>query len=62
MVINLYFKQNPLRSYFPHTISVMMDENTFKTFEKFAVDVERSEPEQLDNLTEEEYRLYSYVS
>ena len=51
-----------LRSYFPRTISVMMDENTFKAFEKFAVDIERSEPEKLANLTEEEYKLYSYVS
>ena len=36
--------------------------NTFKAFEKFAVDIEQSEPEKLSNLTTEEYALYSYVS
>ena len=49
------------RGYFPQTISVMMNEDTFKAFEKFAVNVDQSEPENLSNLTTEEYALYSYV-
>ncbi len=35
----------------------MMNEDNFQAFEKFAVDVERSEPEKLSNLTTEEYAL-----
>ena len=50
------------RGYFPQTASVMMNEDNFQAFEKFAVDVERSEPEKLSNLTTEEYALQSYVS
>ena len=50
------------RRYFPLTVSVMMNEDTFKTFEEFSVEVKQSEPEKLSNLTEEEYYLYSFVS
>ena len=49
------------RGYFPQTVSVMMNEDTFNTFKNFAVDVDQSEPENLSNLTTEEYALYSYV-
>ena len=50
------------RKYFPQTVSVMMDEETFKTFEKFAVEDNGSQPENLPNLTKEEHLLYSLVS
>ena len=50
------------RTYFPQTVSIMMNQDTFKTFEKFAVNIKESEPENISNLTTEEYNLYSYVS
>lgn len=50
------------RSYFPHTISVMMDEETFRTFEEFAVPVAESNTEKLPHLTPEEYCLFTYLS
>ena len=51
-----------LRSYFPHTISVMMDEETFRNFEEFAVPVAESNIEYLPYLTAEEYSLFTYLS
>lgn len=50
------------RGYFPHTISIMMNEITFTTFEQFSVKVYPSQPENLLHLTKEEYRLYSLIS
>lgn len=51
-----------LRSYFPQTISVMMDEETFRTFEEFAVSVAKSNIENLPYLTPEEHCLFLYLS
>ncbi|ELS05222.1 hypothetical protein Xen7305DRAFT_00049650 [Xenococcus sp. PCC 7305] len=51
-----------LRIYFPQTISVMMSQDTFNKFEQFSVEVTSSEPENLSNLTKEEYLLYAHVS
>ncbi|QSJ17298.1 hypothetical protein JYQ62_37670 [Nostoc sp. UHCC 0702] len=50
-----------LRSYFPHTISIMMDQETFNNFEQFTVDVPSSDSKSLLHLTEEEYLLFSYL-
>ena len=49
------------RGYFPQTVSVMMNEDTFRAFEKFTVNVEQAEPENLSNLTTKEYTLYTKV-
>ncbi|MEM7591386.1 MAG: Wadjet anti-phage system protein JetD domain-containing protein [Cyanobacteria bacterium P01_A01_bin.83] len=49
------------RGYFPQTISVMMNRDTYKNFERFVVDVELSIPEHLSDLNSEEYDLYSFV-
>ncbi len=49
------------RSYFPHTISIMMDEETFRTFDEFAVSVPESNIDKLPHLTPEEYILYTYL-
>lgn len=49
------------RGYFPQTISIMMDQSAFKEFAEFAVDVKPSLPENLLNLTSEEYSLYSFL-
>ncbi|MHC5718996.1 MAG: Wadjet anti-phage system protein JetD domain-containing protein, partial [Nostoc sp.] len=51
-----------LRSYFPQTISIMMDVKTFETFKEFAVIVAESTAENLLYLTLEEQALYSYLS
>ena len=51
-----------LRSYFPQTISIMMDVKTFETFKEFAVTVTESTAENLLYLTREEQALYSYLS
>ncbi|MHC5935888.1 Wadjet anti-phage system protein JetD domain-containing protein [Nostoc sp.] len=51
-----------LRSYFPQTISIMMDVKTFETFKEFAVNVAESTAENLLYLTPEEQALYSYLS
>lgn len=51
-----------LRGYFPQTVSVMMNRDTFDTFKNFAVNVPQSKLEKLPNLTSEEYNLYSYIS
>ncbi|WP_193198994.1 DUF3322 domain-containing protein [Nostoc sp. MG11] len=50
------------RYYFPHTISVMMDEETFRTFEEFSVTIAASNAESLLYLTKEEHFLFSYLS
>ena len=50
------------RSYFPQTISVMMDEETFRTFAEFAVPTAESKTENLPHLTPAEYRLFAYLS
>ncbi|MEM7757883.1 MAG: DUF3322 domain-containing protein [Cyanobacteria bacterium P01_A01_bin.40] len=49
------------RSYFPQTISVMMNQYTYQKFKNFAVDIEPSKPEYLSNLSSEEYKLYSFL-
>lgn len=51
-----------LRSYFPKTISIMMDAKTLETFKEFAVTVTESTAENLLYLTAEEQALYSYLS
>lgn len=51
-----------LRSYFPQTISIMMDRETFEIFSEFAVSVARSTPEVLPCLTPEESTLYTYLA
>jgi hypothetical protein len=50
-----------LRSYFPQTISVMMDIKTFETFQEFAVTVLAASPEDLHHLTPEEKITYSHL-
>lgn len=40
----------------------MMDEETFRTFEEFAVSVAESNTEKLPHLTPEEYYLFTYLS
>ena len=50
------------RSYFPQTISVMMDEKTFKTFEEFIVSAAALNAETLPYLTQEEHSFFSYIS
>ena len=50
-----------LRSYFPQTISIMMDVKTFETFQEFAVSVSRKSFETLLHLTVEEQTLYDYL-
>lgn len=49
------------RGYFPQTVSVMMDRDTYQEFKEFAVDIDPSEPEDLSNLSSEEYNSYSFV-
>lgn len=51
-----------LRSYFPQTISVMMDIQTFETFQEFAVSVSNKVSGTLPYLTTEEQTLYAYLS
>ncbi len=56
-----------LRAYFSQTTSIMMDMETFKTFDEFAVSVEGAKPskgiaEILPNLTSEELALYAYLT
>jgi hypothetical protein len=50
-----------LRSYFPQTISIMMDRETFEIFHEFAVSVEASIVETLPHLTAEEIAMYSHL-
>lgn len=52
-----------LRSYFPHVISVMMEQETLTTFADFiGVDPKESQSEKLVNLTEAENNILSYLS
>lgn len=50
-----------LRSYFPQTISTMMDVKTFETFQEFAVSVLSTSLDNLPCLTYEEQTLYNYL-
>ncbi|MDI9637140.1 DUF2220 family protein [Oscillatoria amoena NRMC-F 0135] len=51
-----------MRSYFPQTISIMMDAETFKSFQEFSVSVPATSSESLSNLTSEEKTLYTYLA
>ncbi len=52
-----------LRSYFPHVISVMMEQEILNTFADFiGVDPKESQSENLANLTEAENNILSYLS
>jgi len=51
-----------LRSYFPQTISIMMDVATFKSFDEFAVSVEGAIAETLPYLTPDESALYIHLA
>ncbi|MCC5639151.1 DUF2220 family protein [Nostoc sp. CHAB 5844] len=51
-----------LRSYFPQTISIMMDMITFETFHEFAVSVVGAISETLPHLTSEEKTLYTHLA
>lgn len=50
-----------LRSYFPETQSVMMDQITFDTFKTFAAHGARNRATYLSNLTTEEAMLYNFL-
>lgn len=50
-----------LRSYFPQTVSLMMDKVTFEMFQKFAVSVVGEARRTLTNLTFEEENIYNYL-
>jgi hypothetical protein len=50
-----------LRSYFPQTISMMMDLETFNQFTEFAVSVEGAIAASLPHLTEEELTTYTHL-
>jgi hypothetical protein len=50
-----------IRSYYPPTQSVLMDKETFDTFQEFAVDGERNKADQLNNLNAEETGLYNFL-
>ncbi|WP_434683617.1 Wadjet anti-phage system protein JetD domain-containing protein [Pseudanabaena minima] len=50
-----------LRSYFPQTISLMMDTKTFETFQEFAVCVPSNSLDNLSHLTSEERALHNYL-
>ena len=51
-----------LRSHFPQTISIMMDVQTFETFQEFAVPDSSGSAGTLSYLTAEEQTLYTYLS
>ncbi|WP_081748160.1 DUF2220 domain-containing protein [Leptolyngbya sp. PCC 6406] len=51
-----------VRSYFPQTTSIMMDMETFRAFDEFAVSVDGRIPETLPYLTPEESTLYIYLA
>ncbi|WP_448280178.1 Wadjet anti-phage system protein JetD domain-containing protein [Phormidesmis priestleyi] len=51
-----------LRSYFPQTISIMMDMTTFEMFHNFAVLVVGAIAETLPHLTSEEETLYTHLA
>ncbi len=50
-----------VRSHFPQTQSVMMDEQTYARFSPFAVDVATQKAEDLSHLTNPEHSLYEYL-
>lgn len=50
-----------IRCYFPHTQSLMMDKETFNSFEEFAVDGKRNKAEQLSLLNSDEASLYDWL-
>ncbi len=50
-----------LRSYFPQTISTMMDTKTFEAFQEFAVSVLATSFDNVPHLTFEEQALYSHL-
>jgi hypothetical protein len=50
-----------LRSYFPQTLSIMMDRETFEIFYEFSVSVEASIVETLPYLTDEEKTMYTHL-
>ncbi|MFH6995565.1 Wadjet anti-phage system protein JetD domain-containing protein [Flavobacterium sp. FlaQc-48] len=50
-----------LRSYYPHTISVMMDRQTFDLFHTYAVDGSRNKSESLSLLTNDENDLFQFL-
>ena len=53
---------NQLRSYFPHVIALMMEEETLTTFADFiVVDSSGSKAENLAYLTKEENKLLAYL-
>ncbi len=51
-----------LRSLFPHVVSLMMDEPTFKTFSPFHVEGTLCTTRQLPHLTREEHILFLHLS
>lgn len=51
-----------LRTYFPQTISTMMDMKTFETFHEFSITVAGVIAETLPHLTPEEQILYTYLA
>jgi hypothetical protein len=51
-----------LRGIFPHVISLMMDETTFKTFSSFTVEGTPCLVRQLPNLTSEEHALFLHLA
>ena len=59
--VNGFTILSQLRSYFPQTVSIMMDRETFKTFYEFVVTVRRETPEILLYLSPEEQNLYTYL-
>lgn len=50
-----------LRSYYPHTQSVMMDKETFDAFHTYAVNGSRNKSENLSLLTDNENKLFQYL-
>ena len=50
-----------LRSYFPHTRSIMMDMETYHTFEKLSIENHVSNPPVLTNLEKKEIELYNFL-
>lgn len=51
-----------LRSYFPKTISIMMDVKTFETFYEFSVTVAEAIAATLPYLTPDEQTLYTHLA
>jgi hypothetical protein len=51
-----------MRSYFPHTLSCMMDFETFMEFEKLAVTGAYTNVSELNHLTHEEHLLFEHLS